>query len=115
MAEAPATWDDFVAAGQAATDQEAGEWGWRPLGGQGHAFNTMLMALHHSGADLESLNDDATRAALQWMYDWVNNYEITPPSTINEGWTEVIGLMARGQSRHVLGLRRHVSRGNQYS
>ena len=96
--EAPATWDDFIAAGQAATDQEAGVWGWRPLGGQGHAFNTMLMALHHSGADLESLNDDATRAALQWMYDWVNNYEITPPSTINEGYTEVIGLMAAGKA-----------------
>ena len=96
--DAPATWDDFVAAGLASTDQEAGVWGWRPLGGQGHAFNTMLMALHHSGADLDELNDDATRAALQWMYDWVNDYEITPPSTVNEGWTEVIGLMAGGKA-----------------
>ncbi|MCY4540037.1 MAG: substrate-binding domain-containing protein [Chloroflexi bacterium] len=98
VADAPATWDDFVSAGLGATDQEAGVWGWRPLGGQGHAFNTMLMALHHSGADLETLNDDATRAALQWMYDWVNEYEITPPSTINEGWNEVIGLMAGGKA-----------------
>ena len=96
--DAPATWDDFVAAGLASTDQDAGVWGWRPLGGQGHAFNTMLMALHHSGADLDELNDDATRAALQWMYDWVNDYQITPPSTINEGWTEVIGLMAGGKA-----------------
>ncbi len=96
--DAPATWEDFVAAGQTATDQEAGVWGWRPLGGQGHAFNTMLQALHHSGADLETLNDDATRVALQWMYDWVNNYEITPPSTINEGYSEVIGLMAAGKA-----------------
>ena len=96
--DAPATWDDFVAAGLASTDQDAGVWGWRPLGGQGHAFNTMLMALHHSGADLDELNDDATRAALQWMYDWVNDYEITPPSTVNEGWTEVIGLMAGGKA-----------------
>ncbi len=98
VADAPATWDDFVAAAQAVTDQEAGVWGWRPLGGQGHAFNTMLMALHHCGADLETLNDDATRAALQWMYDWVNTYEITPPSTINEGYSEVIGLMAAGKA-----------------
>lgn len=98
VADAPASWDDFVSAGLGATDQEAGVWGWRPLGGQGHAFNTMLMALHHSGADLETLNDDATRAALQWMYDWVNEYEITPPSTINEGWNEVIGLMAGGKA-----------------
>ena len=98
VAEAPATWEDFITAGLSATDQEAGVWGWRPLGGQGHAFNTMLMALHHSGADLETLSDDATRAALQWMYDWVNDYEITPPSTINEGWNEVIGLMAGGKA-----------------
>lgn len=96
--DAPATWEDFITAGLSATDQETGVWGWRPLGGQGHAFNTMLMALHHSGADLETLSDDATRAALQWMYDWVNDYEITPPSTINEGWNEVIGLMAGGKA-----------------
>ena len=101
--EHPSSWDDFVSAGLAATDQETGVWGWRPLGGQGHAFNTMLMALHHTGADLETLNDDATRAALQWMYDWVNDYEITPPSTINEGWTEVIGLMAGGKAGMVWG------------
>lgn len=96
--DAPATWEDFITAGLSATDQETGVWGWRPLGGQGHAFNTMLMALHHCGADLETLSDDATRAALQWMYDWVNDYEITPPSTINEGWNEVIGLMAGGKA-----------------
>lgn len=101
--EHPATWDDFVSAGLAATDQEAGVWGWRPLGGGGHAFNTVLLALHHTGADLQALDDDATRAALQWMYDWVNDYEITPPSTINEGWNEVIGLMAGGKAGMVWG------------
>ncbi|MCY4020836.1 MAG: substrate-binding domain-containing protein [Chloroflexi bacterium] len=31
--EHPSTWDDFISAGLAATDQEAGVWGWRPLGG----------------------------------------------------------------------------------
>ena len=85
--EHPATWDDFVSAGLAATDQEAGVWGWRPLGGGGHAFNTVLLALHHTGADLQALDDDATRAALQWMYDWV----------------EVIGLMAGGKAGMVWG------------
>ena len=63
----------------------------------------MLLALHHTGADLQALDDDATRAALQWMYDWVNDYEITPPSTINEGWNEVIGLMAGGKAGMVWG------------
>ncbi len=96
--ERPTNWDEFLTAAQAATDKEAGVWGWRPMGGQGIAFQTVLQALHHTGADLETLNDDATRTALQWMYDWVHTYEITPPSTINEGYGELIGLTAAGKA-----------------
>lgn len=67
----PKSWEEFVSAGKAATNAASGVWGWRPLGGEGHAFNTVLLALNQAGADLGTLKDPATLKALQFIYDWV--------------------------------------------
>jgi maltose-binding protein MalE len=65
----PKTWEEMTSVAQGLTKGDV--WGWRPLGGNGHAFNTVLLMLNQAGADLESLNDPGTLAALQYMYDWV--------------------------------------------
>ncbi len=93
---APGTWEEMVSAAQGITKGDV--WGWRPLGGGGHAFNTVLLMLNQAGADLENLNDPGTLTALQYMYDWVQTYKITPPSTVNEDAGTVEGLAAAGKA-----------------
>jgi ABC-type glycerol-3-phosphate transport system substrate-binding protein len=93
---APATWGDMVAAGKSATRD--GVWGFRPLGGEGHAFNTVLLMLNQAGADLATLNDPATLTALQYMYDWVKKDKITPGSTVSEDNAAVEALAASGKA-----------------
>ncbi len=93
---APKTWDEMTAVAQSVTSGDV--WGWRPLGGNGHAFNTVLLMLNQAGADLESLSDPGTLAALQYMYDWVQTSKITPPSTVNEDNTTVEALAAAGKA-----------------
>ncbi|MBN9362887.1 MULTISPECIES: substrate-binding domain-containing protein [unclassified Devosia] len=93
---APKTWDEMTTVAQSVTGGDV--WGWRPLGGNGHAFNTVLLMLNQAGADLESLSDPETLAALQYMYDWVQTSKITPPSTVNEDNTTVEALAAAGKA-----------------
>jgi multiple sugar transport system substrate-binding protein len=95
---APTTWDELVSMGQAATRAADGVWGWRPLGGQGHAFNTVLLTLNQAGADLSKLDDPATLQALQFMYDWVQTSKISPPSVISEDNAAVGALAAAGKA-----------------
>ncbi len=94
----PSTWDELVEIGKKTTDAANGVWGWRPLGGEGHAFNTVLLMLNQAGADVYSLKDDATRQALQFMYDWVQTYKITPPSVVGEDNTVVQALAGTGKA-----------------
>lgn len=93
---APATWEEMIAAGKASTKD--GVWGWRPLGGEGHAFNTVLLMLNQAGADLSTLEDPATLTALQFMYDWVQKDKITPTSTVSEDNAAVEALAAAGKA-----------------
>lgn len=93
---APKTWEEMTSVAQGVTTGDV--WGWRPLGGNGHAFNTVLLMLNQAGADLESLGDPGTLAALQYMYDWVQTSKITPPSTVNEDNTTVEALAAAGKA-----------------
>ncbi|MQW60710.1 extracellular solute-binding protein [Sinorhizobium meliloti] len=96
VAKAPTTWEEMVSAAKDVTKE--GIWGWRPLGGGGHAFNTVLQTLNQAGADLATLNDPATLVALQFMYDWVQKDKITPPSTISEDESAVVSLAAAGKA-----------------
>lgn len=93
---APKTWEEMTSVAQGVTTGDV--WGWRPLGGNGHAFNTVLLMLNQAGADLESLGDPGTLAALQYMYDWVQTSKITPPSTVNEDNTTVEALASAGKA-----------------
>lgn len=95
---APATWEELISIGQSVTKADDGIWGWRPLGGQGHAFNTALLTLNQAGADLKTLDDPATLQALQFMYDWVQTKKITPPSVISEDNPAVEALAAAGKA-----------------
>jgi ABC-type glycerol-3-phosphate transport system substrate-binding protein len=96
VANAPTSWDAMVSAAKGATNGDV--WGWRPLGGQGHAFNTVLLMLNQAGANLDTLDDAATLTALQYMYDWVRTDKITPPSTVSEDNTAVQSLAAAGKA-----------------
>ena len=95
---APASWEELIEIGKATTKASDGIWGWRPLGGQGHAFNTVLLALNQAGADPKTLDDPATLKALQFMYDWVQTDKITPPSVISEDNPAVEALAAAGKA-----------------
>jgi len=95
---APTTWDEMVTMAKASTDQANGVWGWRPLGGEGHAFNTVLLMLNQAGADLSTLEGPETLQALQHMYDWVHTHGITPPSTVSEDNAAVEALAAAGKA-----------------
>lgn len=96
VATAPTTWDEMVATAQSITKGDV--WGWRPLGGNGHAFNTVLLMLNQAGADLESLSDPATLTALQYMADWVQTHKITPSSTVSEDNAAVEAIAAAGNA-----------------
>lgn len=96
VAKAPTSWEEMVAAAKSATKD--GVWGWRPLGGEGHAFNTVLLTLNQAGADLATLGDPATLSALEFMYDWVHTDKITPPSTVSEDSSAVDALAAAGKA-----------------
>ncbi|MGX9182197.1 extracellular solute-binding protein [Mesorhizobium sp. BHbdii] len=96
IAKAPTTWEEMVAAAKSATKE--GVWGWRPLGGEGHAWNTVLLTLNQAGADLTTLSDPATLSALQFMHDWVHKDKITPASTVSEDNNAVEALAAAGKA-----------------
>ncbi|MHC2303322.1 substrate-binding domain-containing protein [Rhizobium mongolense] len=96
VAKAPTTWEEMVTSAKAATTD--GVWGWRPIGGEGHAFNTVLLMLNQAGADLKTLSDPATLTALQFMYDWVKTEKITPGSTVSEDNSAVDALAAAGKA-----------------
>ena len=96
--EAPKTWDELVTFAKPATNPDEDVWGWRPLNGTGHEFNTVLLMLNQAGADLDTLDDAATLEAFQFMQDWVFNYGITPKSTVNEGYDQISSLSAVGKA-----------------
>jgi ABC-type glycerol-3-phosphate transport system substrate-binding protein len=93
---APVDWSGLVSTAKANTKD--GVWGWRPLGGEGHAFNTVLLMLNQAGANLDTLDDAATLTALQFMYDWVQTDKITPSSTVSEDNAAVEALAAAGKA-----------------
>jgi ABC-type glycerol-3-phosphate transport system substrate-binding protein len=93
---APVDWSGLVSTAKAKTKD--GVWGWRPLGGEGHAFNTVLLMLNQAGANLDTLDDAATLTALQFMYDWVQTDKITPSSTVSEDNAAVEALAAAGKA-----------------
>lgn len=98
IATPPTSWEEFVSVAKAHTDVARGVAGWRPLGGEGHAFNTVLLALNQAGANLDTLDDAATLKALQFMADWVQADKITPPSTVSEDNAAVEALAGAGKA-----------------
>jgi multiple sugar transport system substrate-binding protein len=96
VSKAPATWEELVTTAKGLTKD--GVWGWRPLGGEGHAFNTVLLMLNQAGANLDTLDDPATLTALQFMHDWVQTDKITPSSTVSEDNPAVEALAAAGKA-----------------
>ncbi len=95
---APTTWEEMVEMAKAVTDADAGVYGWRPLGGEGHAFNTVLLMLNQAGGDLSSLSDPNSLKAFQFMSDWVQKEQITPGSTVSEDNAAVEALAAAGKA-----------------
>jgi multiple sugar transport system substrate-binding protein len=96
--EAPKTWNDMVTTAKPITNPDEDVWGWRPLNGAGHEFNTILLFLNQAGADLDTLDDAATLEAFQFMADWVFTHQITPKSTVNEGYDQINNLTAQGKA-----------------
>ncbi len=91
--EPPTTWEELFSIGEAVTDQENGVWGWHPRTEGGHAFNTVLLALNHAGGDLETLADENSLVAFQFMQDWIER-GISSPTIISEN---NFGLAAAGK------------------
>lgn len=91
--EPPTTWEELFSIGEAVTDQENGVWGWHPRTEGGHAFNTVLLALNHAGGDLETLADENSLVAFQFMQDWIRR-GISSPTIISEN---NFGLAAAGK------------------
>ncbi len=91
--EPPTTWEELFGIGEAVTDQENGVWGWHPRTEGGHAFNTVLLALNHAGGDLETLADENSLVAFQFMQDWIKR-GISSPTIISEN---NFGLAAAGK------------------
>lgn len=91
--EPPTTWEELFSIGEAVTDQENGVWGWHPRTEGGHAFNTVLLALNHAGGDLETLADENSLVAFQFMQDWIKR-GISSPTIISEN---NFGLAAAGK------------------
>lgn len=98
VSKPPTTWNELVSVGQQVTKADAGVWGWRPTNGEGHAFNTVLMMLNQSGANLNMLDDPATLEALTFMEEWVQVQKITPASTVSEDNTIVESLAASNKA-----------------
>ena len=94
----PKTWDELVSIGQKVVQADKDIWGWRPLIGEGHGFNTVDLMLQHAGANLDTLDDPATLQALQFIADWVWKYKITPKSSVEEGMNLVNSLAAQGKA-----------------
>jgi ABC-type glycerol-3-phosphate transport system substrate-binding protein len=94
----PKNWSDLVTAAKPVTNPDTDVWGWRPLNGAGHEFNTILLLLNQAGANLDTLDDPATLDAFKFMADWVFKDEITPKSTVNEGYDQINNLTAQGKA-----------------
>ena len=95
--EAPKDWDELVEFAQKVTDPAADIWGWRPNAGT-HVANLTLMLFNHAGGDTTNFSDEPIRDVLQFMYDWVFKYEITPKTVINETSSEIRPLAADGRA-----------------
>lgn len=98
VATPPKTWYEMVTVAQPVTNPDADVWGWRPLNGAGHEFNTILLFLNQAGADLDTLDDPATLEAFKFMHEWVFTQKITPESTVNEGFDQIVNLTAQGKA-----------------
>jgi multiple sugar transport system substrate-binding protein len=81
--EAPATWEEMVDVAQELTNADEEMWGWRSSGA-GWAPNVTAVMVHQAGGNIDTMDDDASRAALQYMYDWVHTHGITPPTIVQE-------------------------------
>lgn len=95
--EAPATWEEMVEVAKGVTDPENDVWGWRPNAGS-HNMNLTLMMVNHAGGNNETLDDEGTLTALQFMRDWVFEYEITPPTVVSEAAEEIMALAPAGKA-----------------
>ena len=81
--EAPATWEEMVSVAQDLTNADEEMWGWRSSGA-GWAPNVTAVMVHQAGGNIDNMDDEASRAALQYMYDWVHTHGITPPTIVQE-------------------------------
>ena len=95
--EAPETWDEMVEFAQKMTDPDNDVWGWRPNAGT-HVSNLTEMMINYAGGDPYTADDDGTLVALQFIWDWVNTFEITPVTTVNEAHQEMVALMSNGKA-----------------
>ena len=95
--EAPKTWEEMVEVAKTVTDPENDVWGWRPNAGS-HNMNLTLMMVNHAGGNNETLDDEGTLTALQFMRDWVFEYEITPPTVVSEAAEEIMALAPAGKA-----------------
>ncbi len=83
---APATWDDVVETGKAFTDPATGVWGTtdgllKP--GLLYVFVAYLAA--QTGGDVFTF-DEATGAALQFLYDMMHTHKIFPDTALNDNY-----------------------------
>ena len=94
--EAPKTWEEMVQVAQEQTNAEEGIWGWRSSG-SGWATGMTTLMVNQAGGNLNDMDDEASREALQYMYDWVHTYKITPPTVVSEDPGAIRPFVAAGQ------------------
>lgn len=84
----PTTQDEFIAAAQAITDQDNSVFG---LGSSwmqgGYMFNDIQRLIKAFEGDFYNWDDTGTRKAIQFMYDQINTFGITPKSAISEDYS----------------------------
>ena len=86
--EYPTDLDSFIAAAEAITDADNGIYGLGSAWMQGgYMFNDIQRLIKAFDGDFYDWNNEGTKKAIQFMYDQVNTYGITPKSAISEDYS----------------------------
>ncbi len=84
----PTNLDEFINAAKTLTDADNGVYGLGSAWMQGgYMFNDIQRLIKAFDGDFYDWNNEGTRKAVQFMYDQVNTYGITPRSAISEDYS----------------------------
>lgn len=83
----PTTLEEFIDVAQKLTDAEKGVYGLGSAWMQGgYMFNDIQRLIKAFDGDFYDFDNEGTRKAIQFMYDQVNTWKITPVSAISEDY-----------------------------